>query len=66
MGEGAILYLQIVKTLGIMCVILSIINIPLFMIYAGAGNIDSVSLFSIEQVIDAYCLGNIGSTREVC
>ena len=66
MGEGAILYLQIVKTLGIMCVILSIINIPLFMIYAGAGNISSVSLFRIEQVIDAYTLGNIGSTREVC
>jgi len=35
-GEGAILYLQIVKTLGIMCVILSIINLPLYMVYANA------------------------------
>ena len=65
-GEGAILYLQMVKTLGIMCVALSIINFPLYMIYASAANEHSVSIFNMNSVINAYCLGNIGSIREVC
>jgi hypothetical protein len=65
-GEGAILYLQIVKTLGIMCLILSIINMPLYIVYANAANLSPVNIFNMNEVIDAYCLGNIGSTRQVC
>jgi hypothetical protein len=62
-GEGAILYLQIVKTLGIMCVILSVINMPLYMIYAHAGNLAPVNVSNMNEVIDGYCLGNIGTVR---
>jgi hypothetical protein len=65
-GEGAVLYLQIVKTLGIMCVILSIINIPLYTVYANASNLAPVNIFNMNNLIDAYCLGNIGSIRRVC
>jgi hypothetical protein len=65
-GEGAILYLQIVKTLGLMCVILSIINIPLFAIYANAAHLAPVNIFNIGEIIQGYCLGNIGSVRNVC
>ena len=65
-GEGAILYLQIVKTLGIMCVILSIINFPLYIVYANAANLAPVNIFKMSDVIDGYCMGNIGSVRQVC
>jgi hypothetical protein len=66
LGEGAILYLQIVKTLGIMCVILSIINIPLYMVYANASQLAPVNIFNMNDVVDGYCMGNIGSVRSVC
>ena len=66
MGEGAILYLQIVKTLGIMCVILSIINIPLYVVYANAANLAPVNIFNIGEIIQGYCMGNIGQARHVC
>ena len=62
-GEGAILYLQIVKTLGIMCVILSVINLPLYMIYAQAGGLAPVNIANMNELVDGYCLGNIGSVR---
>ena len=65
-GEGAILYLQIVKTLGIMCVILSIINMPLFMVYQNAGQSGSINILSMNSVVEGFCLGNIGSIRKVC
>ena len=60
------MYLQIVKTLGIMCVILSIINLPLYMVYANAAQHGSVNILSMNSVVDGFCLGNIGSVRKVC
>ena len=49
-----------------MCVILSIINIPLFMVYANAANLAPVNIFHMNDIVDGYCLGNIGSIRQVC
>ena len=50
-----------------MCVILSIINIPLYLVYASAAQSgEGVNILSMNSVVDGYTLGNIGSVRKVC
>ena len=64
LGEGAILYLQTVKTLAILFFILSLINIPIMLMYANStyGN----QYEKIDQVFKYFTLGNIGQTYSVC
>lgn len=64
-GEGPILYLQIMKTFGIMCIMLVIVNIPLFMMYSSIeGN--EVNFFNTNSLFEHFSLGNIGSDRRIC
>ena len=65
-GEGPILYLQIMKTLGIMCSILTILNIPLFMLYSAPSNRRGVNFFNLNSLFTHFHLGNIGRNEYVC
>lgn len=66
LGEGAILYLQIMKTLGIMFLILTIINLPVYMIFSRAKKNSEVNIFDIQSVTDNFCLGNIDYFKPLC
>ena len=64
-GEGPILYLQIMKTFSIMCLILSIINLPLFMMYSSTAK-DAANFFNMNSLFEHFSLGNIGRKENVC
>jgi hypothetical protein len=64
-GEGPVLYLQIVKTLGVMCTILSIINMPLYLMYSTAAN-SRVNFLNVNSVFQHFSLGYIGTTIQIC
>ena len=57
LGEGATLYLQTMKTLVIMFIILSIINIPLYVIYSGTTKRPNWT--NIEDIFKLTTLGNL-------
>ena len=66
MGEGPILYLQIMKTLGIMCICLTILNIPLFLLYSSPANRLDVNFFNVNSMFTHFHLGNIGRNEYIC
>lgn len=41
-GEGPILYLQIMKTFAVMFFVLSLINLPMFLIYSKANDVSLI------------------------
>ena len=54
------------KTLGILFTLLSIINIPVFIMYSAAKQELPLSLLSIESITDNFCLGNIDHEVHLC
>jgi hypothetical protein len=64
-GEGPVLYLQIVKTLCLMCLALSLINVPLFMMYSSAAD-GTVNIVNVGSVFTHFSLGYIGTTVQMC
>lgn len=64
-GEGPILYLQIMKTFAIMCILLVITNIPLFMMYSSITG-KNVNFLSTNSLFEHFSLGNIGGDRKLC
>jgi hypothetical protein len=64
LGEGAVLYLQTMKTLAILFFILTIINLPVFAMYAGSTRNNDYS--SMNQIFKYFTLGNIARTNKIC
>jgi hypothetical protein len=64
-GEGPILYLQIMKTFSIMCLALTIVNIPLFLMYSSTAK-EHANFFSLNSLFEHFSLGNIGREDFIC
>ena len=60
LGEGPILYLQIMKTFTVLLIILSFLNIPIFMLYAKQTTSGDSSEGGFEKMFEYLTLGNIG------
>jgi hypothetical protein len=59
LGDGAALYLQTMKTMMIMFLILSILNIPIFYIYAkGTSHNNYAGL--LKDTFKYFTIGNLG------
>jgi hypothetical protein len=58
LGDGATLYLQMMKTLAIMFFVLSIMNIPLYVLYEN--NTDGNDILNIGQLFKYFTIGNLG------
>lgn len=59
-GEGPFLYLQIIKTFFVMFLLLSIINIPIYMLYSNTSNTSDIATFNMDSIFNMFILGNIG------
>mmetsp|Transcript_4428 Transcript_4428/g.6506 ORF Transcript_4428/g.6506 Transcript_4428/m.6506 type:complete len:264 (+) Transcript_4428:2247-3038(+) len=64
LGEGATLYLQSMKTFSIMFAVLTIINMPLYVMFQSTT--DNNNFLSISQVFSYFTLGNVGVTDNSC
>lgn len=64
LGEGATLYLQMMKTLTVMFIILTIINIPLLSFYEL--NTKGNELNNFNKVFKYFTLGNLGQMDKQC
>lgn len=53
------------KTFTILLILLSILNIPVLMLYAEQ-SINTDNLSGLEKAFDLLTLGNIGTVQEVC
>ncbi len=58
LGEGATLYLQMMKTISCMFVVLAILNIPLYVLYENSTQ--SNNLGDLNSVFKYFTLGNLG------
>ena len=57
LGEGAVLYLQIMKSLAVMFFLLSVLNIPVYMMYSSASiNNDYLNL---DSGLRFFTVGNL-------
>ena len=66
-GLGASLYLLVLKAFSYYFLILSIINIPMFVIYFGSDyNTNDNSTFSLNVFFNKLSLGNIGQKGINC
>lgn len=63
LGDGAALYLQMMKTFMIMFLLLSIINIPIFLIYENSTEGNSLASFDFWKY---FTLGNLGQLSNKC
>ena len=57
LSEGAFMYLQSMKTFSIMFAVLSIINLPILMIYQGTTKNNSTN---INELFKYFTIGNLG------
>ena len=48
-----------------MCLFLSILNAPLYMMYSTAAD-GTVNLFNINSIFQHFSLGYIGTTKQIC
>jgi hypothetical protein len=64
LGEGAVLYLQTMKTLAILFFILTIINLPVFWMYAESTRNNDYG--SLNQIFKYFTIGNIARTNQIC
>ena len=64
LGDGATLYLQMMKTLTIMFFVLSIMNIPLYVMYEN--NTDGNEILNIGQLFKYFTIGNLGQLTKRC
>lgn len=58
LGDGASLYLQMMKTLSIMFFLLTLLNTPLFIIYHE--NTSGNNLASLHNFFKYFSIGNLG------
>lgn len=58
LGDGASLYLQMMKTLAIMFLLLSLVNIPLYIIYHE--NTSGNNLGNMHDFFKYFTIGNLG------
>lgn len=64
-GEGPILFLQIMKTFTIMFFVLSLINVPVFWIYSRANEVGAISsIMSYDW--KSLTLGTLGHNQQIC
>ena len=64
LGEGAVLYLQMMKTFAILFFILTILNIPVFMMYSSMT--EDNNYMSVSMIWQYFTLGNIGKGNLIC
>ena len=57
LGEGAVMYLQMMKTFAVLFLMLTILNIPLFYMYASMT--DDNNYTNLNEVFQYFTLGNI-------
>jgi hypothetical protein len=65
-GEGPFLYLQIIKTFFNLFLFLTIINIPVYMLYLTTSENDFVSYMNPTILFENFQLGNIGKLKKSC
>ena len=63
LGQGAVLYLQTMKTLAIMFFILSVINIPIYQLYSQGIEHDDESA---QRILTQWSFGNFGRQERTC
>lgn len=64
LGDGATLYLQMMKTLTIMFLLLTIMNIPLYILYEN--NTDGNEITNIGKLFKYFTIGNLGQLTKRC
>jgi hypothetical protein len=64
LGDGASLYLQMMKTLAVMFSLLSVMNLPLFIVYEG--NTQGNELGALNTFFKYFTLGNLGQYTQFC
>lgn len=64
LGDGATLYLQMIKTFALMFILLSIINIPIYVLYEH--NTQGNVYFDFSKSFRLYTLGNLGQLSKRC
>ena len=64
LGDGATLYLQMMKTFTIMFFLLTILNIPLFILYEN--NTDGNEILKIGKLFRYFTIGNLGQLTKRC
>lgn len=64
LGEGAIMYLQMMKTFAVLFLILTLINVPLCLMYASLT--DGNNYYSLNIAFQYFTIGNIGKGNLIC
>lgn len=64
LGEGAVLYLQMMKTFAFLFLFLTILNIPVFWMYASMTEGNNYS--EMVEVFQYFTLGNLGKGNPIC
>lgn len=64
LGDGASLYLQMMKTLTIMFFMLALINIPIFIMYES--NTTGNKLNNYNELFKYFTIGNLGQMSKQC
>ena len=64
MSEAGLLYLQMMKTLSIMFLVLFLINIPILVAYAS--NTSQNNYFDFQYFFSYFTIGNMGQTDSIC
>ena len=64
LGEGAVMYLQMMKTFAVLFFILTIINIPIFLMFSST-TVDN-NYLALNQAFQYFTIGNIGKGNDVC
>lgn len=65
LGIGVVLYFKMLKTIGVVFLILSILSIPALMFYIG-GNGSSTSIPHLPKVLSLTTMGNLGENNPSC
>lgn len=65
-GLGASMYLLQLKTFAYLFLILSIINIPILIIFSSGNGIKESNLSGINYILNSLSLGNIGESGPEC
>ena len=64
LGEGAVLYLQIMKSLAVMFFILSVINIPVYLMYSSAST--NNDYLNLDSGLRFFTVGNLAQRNSAC
>lgn len=58
LGEGAVLYLQTMKTLAVLFFLLTVVNIPLYFLLQGGSRDNDFTDY--KNILDFFTVGNLG------